>query len=70
MLTLLITLIAIASIGFMWGGFIALVVTAIAIIIGYFTGIFGALVIVLMVAVGSAVQKFSIIDLIKSKKKN
>ena len=67
MITLLITLLAIASIGFMYGGFVAIIVTLIAAIIGYFTGIFGALVVVLLVAIGSAVQKFSIINLIKSR---
>jgi hypothetical protein len=67
MITLLITLLAIASIGFMYGGFVAMIVTFIAAIIGYFTGIAGALVIVLLVAIGSAVQKFSIINLIKSR---
>jgi len=68
MITLLITLIAIVAIGFMWGGFIALVVTIIAAIVGYFTGIFGVLAVVTIVALGSAIQKFSIIDLVKSKK--
>ena len=67
MITLLITLISIVSIGFMWGGFIALIVTIIATIIGYFTGVFGALAVVVIVALGSAIQKFSIIDLIKSR---
>lgn len=70
MITLLITLIAIAGIGFMYGGFIALIITGIAVIIGYFTGTYGALAIVLLVVLGSAIQKFSIIDLVKSKLKN
>ncbi len=56
--TLLTTLIAIVAIGFMLGGFIALVVTVIAAIIGYFTGIYGALAIVLIVAIGSGVQLY------------
>ena len=58
MITLLITLLAIASIGFMYGGFVAIIVTLIAAIIGYFTGTLGALLIILLVAIGSAVQKF------------
>lgn len=70
MMTLLITLIAIASIGLMYGGFVAIIVTAIAVIIGYFTGVYGALAIVLLVALGSAIHKYSIIDYIQSKRKN
>lgn len=70
MITLLITLIAIASIGLMYGGFVALIITAIAIIIGYFTGVYGALAIVLVVALGSAIHKYSIMDFIQSKTKN
>jgi len=70
MITLLITLLAIASIGFMYGGFVAIIVTLIAALIGYFTGVYGALSVVLLVAIGSAAQKFSIIDLVKSKIKS
>jgi len=70
MITLLITLIAIAGIGFMYGSFIALIITGIAVVIGYFSGVYGALAVVILVALGSAVHKFSIIDLVKSKIKS
>lgn len=58
MSTLLITLIAIAVIGFIWGGFIALILTIITTIIGYFTGLYGALTIVVLMAIGSLSYKF------------
>jgi hypothetical protein len=58
MITLLITLLAVASIGFMYGGFMAIIVTLIASIFGYFTGTLGALLVILLVAIGSGIQKF------------
>lgn len=51
MLAFIITLIAITGIGFLHGGFIALIVTIIASIIGYFTSMYATLVIVVLVAV-------------------
>ena len=65
MTVLLITLIALAGIGFMWGGFMAFVVFLIALILGYFTGVFGALFVVLVVLVGSIVYKFEVIKFIR-----
>ena len=65
MTVLLITLIALAGIGFMWGGFMAFVVFLIALILGYFTGVFGALSVVLVVFVGSIVYKFGVIKFIR-----
>ena len=65
MTVLLITLIALAGIGFMWGGFMAFVVFLIALILGYFTGVFGALFVVLVVLVGSIVYKFGVIKFIR-----
>lgn len=50
MIALIITLIAIAGIGILYGGFVALLVTIVASIIGYFTSIYGVLVVVLIVA--------------------
>ena len=58
MITLLITLIALVAIGFMWGGFIALLVTLITGILIYFTGIYVAGLIILIATVGSAIYKF------------
>jgi len=69
MITLLITLIFLIGIGFMWGGFITLIITALAIVVGYFTGIFGVLSVVLIIFVGSAIYKFDIIDFVKNLKR-
>jgi len=69
MFTLLMILIALASIGFMWGGFIALIIFALAVVVGYFTGTLGALGVVLLVAIGSAIHKFDIINTIKNLKR-
>jgi hypothetical protein len=66
---LLITLIAVASIGFMWGSFMALIIFIIAAIIGYFTNSSIALVVVLFISLASAIHKFGIIDIIKNVKR-
>ena len=58
MITLLIILVLIAVIGFLQGSFIALVVTIIAAIIGYFAGLYGMLAVLLLVSIGSGIQKF------------
>ncbi|EHP30586.1 hypothetical protein SMGD1_2063 [Sulfurimonas gotlandica GD1] len=50
MIAFIIILIAIAGIGFLQGGFIALIVSIISSIIGYFTSIYLTLVIVVLVA--------------------
>ena len=67
MTALLIALVALAGIGFMWGGFMAFVVFLIALILGYFTGVFGILFVVLVVFAGSIVYKFGVINLIKRR---
>jgi len=69
MTTLLTTLIFLIGIGFMWGGFITLIITTLAIVVGYFTGIFGVLSVVLIIFVGSAIYKFGIIDFVKNLKR-
>jgi len=66
---LLVTLIAIACIGFMWGGFMALVISIIIAIIGYFTNSAVALTVALLVATISAIYKFGLIDIIRKIKK-
>ena len=48
MIALIITLIAIVGIGFLHGGFIALIVTIIASIIWYFTSVYVTLVVVVL----------------------
>jgi len=67
MIILLITLISIAAIGFMWGSFMALLIFCIAAIIGYFTTASVALSFVFLIAIGSAIYKFDIINRIKNR---
>jgi len=69
MITLLLTLIAVASIGFMWGSFMALIIFLIALIIGYLTNSAIALSIVFFVSIISAIYKFNLLDMIKNAKK-
>ena len=56
--TLIGILVLILIIGFMWGGFLAIVATAIAILMGYFTGLYGVLAVVLFVTLGSGIYKY------------
>ena len=58
MIVLLIILASIVAIGFMWSGFIALLVTLIGGVLIYFTGIYGAGVVIVLLAIGSAIYKF------------
>lgn len=58
MMTLLFIFILLLIIGFMWGGFIALLVAVIALMSLYFIGLHGALGVVAFIAIGSAILKF------------
>ena len=58
MIVLLIILVSIIAIGFMWGGFTALLVTLVGGVLIYFTGIYGAGVVIFLLAIGSAIYKF------------
>ena len=57
MIAFIITLLALAGIGFLQGGFIALIVTIIASIIGYFTNVYLTLALVVLVAASLAYVK-------------
>ena len=58
MITLLIILLAIVGIGFMYGGFVALIVTIIAAIMVYLVGIYATGLAILLATIGSAIYKF------------
>ncbi|MCK5293421.1 MAG: hypothetical protein KAJ49_02130 [Arcobacteraceae bacterium] len=58
MITLLIILLTILAISTMLGSFVAIIITFIAIIIGYFIGAYGALIFVVLIAVGSGIYKY------------
>jgi len=58
--TLIGILVLILIIGFMRGGFLAIVVTVIAILIGYFTGLYGVLAVVTIVTLVSGVYKYKL----------
>jgi len=68
MIIFFIILLATALIGFMWGGFLALVIFVLTMMVGYLGGIFIALVFILLLVIVSAVYKFGIINFIKNKR--
>jgi len=68
MITFFIILLAIALMGFMWGGFLAIVVFILTMMVGYLSNIFVALVFILILVIVSAVYKFGIINIIKNKR--
>ena len=57
MTELIIILITILIIAFMLGTFISIITTVLALAVGYSSGIYGALGVVLVVAIGSIIQK-------------
>ena len=68
MITFFIILLAIALMGFMWGGFLAIVVFILTMMVGYLSNIFVALVFILILVIVSAVYKFGIINIIKNRR--
>ncbi len=58
MITLLITLLMILLIAFIWNSFIAIIITLIAIITGYFVGTYGAFAVVVIFTIASGIYKF------------
>lgn len=56
--TIIMILITILIIGFIWGGFIALTVTVLSILIGYFLGLYGILGTLIVIATASGIYKY------------
>ncbi len=58
MIELILILLALLAVGFIFGGFIAFLVAIISVVAGYFIGVYAAIAIVSLVAIGGCIQKF------------